>query len=267
MDASLGGSRRVAVSSGLRFTDKDEHMYFWFPLLAGLSELTFDPRADIRYFLLRCQMHGWCNASMPVISSWQWLLICLATTALCQPEAKVLGVRVGHTFRCSVTETVQKCFKSTHCRYSALEVLFDTLTYHGSAFTPEFWTRIFDSVLLSIFDHVRAEVRLGIAPVVLHSMLCSLMTSCSCTGRGGAGVKWDAARQHACHWQHMRCAGDRHDDVHGRGAAGGGGRLAVRHLHPVPAAHGGPGGAVLPRRADAAAPHPGPAGRLHPVSI
>jgi hypothetical protein len=45
-----------------------------------------------------------------------------------------------------------------HCRYSALEVLFDTLSYHGSAFTPEFWTRIFDSVLLSIFDHVRAEV-------------------------------------------------------------------------------------------------------------
>ncbi len=34
--------------AGLRFTDKDEHMYFWFPLLAGLSELTFDPRADIR---------------------------------------------------------------------------------------------------------------------------------------------------------------------------------------------------------------------------
>lgn len=32
----------------LRFTDKDEHMYFWFPLLAGLSELTFDPRSDIR---------------------------------------------------------------------------------------------------------------------------------------------------------------------------------------------------------------------------
>lgn len=33
----------------MRFTDKDEHMYFWFPLLAGLSELTFDPRSEIRY--------------------------------------------------------------------------------------------------------------------------------------------------------------------------------------------------------------------------
>ena len=66
-------------------------MYFWFPLLAGLSELTFDPRPDIRY--------------------------------------------------------------------SALEVLFDTLKFHGSAFTLPFWTRIFDSVLLPIFDHVRAEVR------------------------------------------------------------------------------------------------------------
>ena len=37
-----------ARKPGLRFTDKDEHMYFWFPLLAGLSELTFDPRADVR---------------------------------------------------------------------------------------------------------------------------------------------------------------------------------------------------------------------------
>lgn len=27
---------------------QDEHMYFWFPLLAGLSELTFDPRPEIR---------------------------------------------------------------------------------------------------------------------------------------------------------------------------------------------------------------------------
>lgn len=32
----------------MRFTDRDEHMYFWFPLLAGLSELTFDPRQEIR---------------------------------------------------------------------------------------------------------------------------------------------------------------------------------------------------------------------------
>ncbi len=43
-------------------------------------------------------------------------------------------------------------------RYSALEVLFDTLKFHGAAFTLPFWTRIFDSVLLPIFDHVRAEV-------------------------------------------------------------------------------------------------------------
>ncbi|XP_031269661.1 brefeldin A-inhibited guanine nucleotide-exchange protein 2 [Pistacia vera] len=28
--------------------DKDDHLYFWFPLLAGLSELSFDPRPEIR---------------------------------------------------------------------------------------------------------------------------------------------------------------------------------------------------------------------------
>uniref|UniRef100_A0A061RZG9 Brefeldin a-inhibited guanine nucleotide-exchange protein 2-like n=1 Tax=Tetraselmis sp. GSL018 TaxID=582737 RepID=A0A061RZG9_9CHLO len=78
------------ASGRLHFTDKDEHMYFWFPLLAGLSELTFDPRPDIRY--------------------------------------------------------------------SALEVLFDILRYHGKCFSASFWARVFDSVIFPIFDHVRAEV-------------------------------------------------------------------------------------------------------------
>lgn len=45
------------------------------------------------------------------------------------------------------------------CRYSALEVLFDILKFHGASFSPQFWLRVFDSVLLPIFDHVRAEVR------------------------------------------------------------------------------------------------------------
>ncbi len=45
------------------------------------------------------------------------------------------------------------------CRYSSLEVLFDILKFHGASFTPQFWARVFDSVLLPIFDHVRAEVR------------------------------------------------------------------------------------------------------------
>ncbi|KAJ7555893.1 hypothetical protein O6H91_05G059700 [Diphasiastrum complanatum] len=69
------------------FTNKDDHIYFWFPLLAGLSELTFDPRPDIRQ--------------------------------------------------------------------GALQVLFDTLRYHGHRFSPGLWERVFDSVLFPIFDHVR----------------------------------------------------------------------------------------------------------------
>jgi brefeldin A-inhibited guanine nucleotide-exchange protein len=71
------------------FTDTDAHLYFWFPLLAGLSELTFDRRRDVRH--------------------------------------------------------------------SALEVLFDTLKFHGSAFSSRFWARVFDKILFPIFDHVRAE--------------------------------------------------------------------------------------------------------------
>ena len=85
-----GGNAHHGAAGNMRFIDKDEHVYFWFPLLAGLSELTFDPRPEIRN--------------------------------------------------------------------GALEVLFDTLKYHGASFAASFWRRIFDSVLLPIFDHVRAEV-------------------------------------------------------------------------------------------------------------
>ena len=37
-------------------------------------------------------------------------------------------------------------------------MLFDILKVHGASFSPQFWLRVFDSVLLPIFDHVRAEV-------------------------------------------------------------------------------------------------------------
>lgn len=40
-----GGSVNFAVAAGA----SDEAVYYWFPLLAGLSELTFDPRQEIRY--------------------------------------------------------------------------------------------------------------------------------------------------------------------------------------------------------------------------
>jgi len=45
-DQSHGG---VSSRSGILFTDEDVHLYFWFPLLAGLSELTFDRRQQIRH--------------------------------------------------------------------------------------------------------------------------------------------------------------------------------------------------------------------------
>ncbi|XP_071691146.1 brefeldin A-inhibited guanine nucleotide-exchange protein 2-like isoform X2 [Rutidosis leptorrhynchoides] len=34
--------------NNMKFLDKEDHLYFWFPLLAGLSELIFDPRPEIR---------------------------------------------------------------------------------------------------------------------------------------------------------------------------------------------------------------------------
>ena len=41
--------RKASRSSAIVFTDQDVHLYFWFPLLAGLSELTFDTRQEIRH--------------------------------------------------------------------------------------------------------------------------------------------------------------------------------------------------------------------------
>lgn len=89
-DVAQSNHTTSATVGSLRFTDKEQHMYYWFPLLAGLSELTFDPRPQVRT--------------------------------------------------------------------SALDVLFDTLRFHGGSFTPAFWLRVFDSVLLPIFDVVRAEI-------------------------------------------------------------------------------------------------------------
>nr|XP_024388580.1 brefeldin A-inhibited guanine nucleotide-exchange protein 2-like isoform X2 [Physcomitrium patens] len=45
---SKSGMNLASPEESPTFTDKDDHLYFWFPLLAGLSELTFDPRPDIR---------------------------------------------------------------------------------------------------------------------------------------------------------------------------------------------------------------------------
>tara|TARA_B110000977_G_scaffold151744_2_gene192641 strand:- start:10415 stop:16393 length:5979 start_codon:yes stop_codon:yes gene_type:complete len=81
-------SQTQKVKGTTSFTDSENHVYYWFPLLAGLSELTFDRRSEIRR--------------------------------------------------------------------SALEVLFDILNFHGKHFSPAFWVRVYDKILLPIFDHVRA---------------------------------------------------------------------------------------------------------------
>ncbi|XP_043715522.1 brefeldin A-inhibited guanine nucleotide-exchange protein 2-like [Telopea speciosissima] len=53
----IAPSSRQTVKDGkhdiVEFADKDNHIYFWFPLLAGLSELSFDQRPDIRQSALK----------------------------------------------------------------------------------------------------------------------------------------------------------------------------------------------------------------------
>jgi hypothetical protein len=66
--AGAGG----AQPGPMKFVDRDEHVYFWFPLLAGLSELTFDPRQEIR----RSSLEVW-----SVQAWWQLLTCCFCRTA------------------------------------------------------------------------------------------------------------------------------------------------------------------------------------------
>ena len=48
-------------------------MYFWFPLLAGLSELTFDPRPDIRYSALEVHhMSGAASGPTRLLPCMSW---------------------------------------------------------------------------------------------------------------------------------------------------------------------------------------------------
>ncbi|XP_010277401.1 PREDICTED: brefeldin A-inhibited guanine nucleotide-exchange protein 2 [Nelumbo nucifera] len=50
---SLPQTGKDGKQDSAEFADKDDHLYFWFPLLAGLSELSFDPRSDIRKISLQ----------------------------------------------------------------------------------------------------------------------------------------------------------------------------------------------------------------------
>lgn len=80
-------SRARAPDGAAPDRDRDASLLYWYPLLAGLSELAFDPQQVIRR--------------------------------------------------------------------SALEMLFDTLKFHGGAFAPDFWARVFESVVLPMFDEAR----------------------------------------------------------------------------------------------------------------
>jgi brefeldin A-inhibited guanine nucleotide-exchange protein len=44
---------KIGKQDSGKFLESDEHLYSWFPLLAGLSELSFDPRAEIRKVALK----------------------------------------------------------------------------------------------------------------------------------------------------------------------------------------------------------------------
>ena len=114
-----------------------------------------------------------------------------------------------------------------------MQVLFDTLKYHGASFTAPFWARVFDSVLLPIFDHVRAEVgpllwQLGQSAFRMTAF--EVLASAWLRGTIGRDAAWSKMARHFLwlipplphglpHEPSACSAGDRHNNVHGRGAA------------------------------------------------
>ena len=69
----------------MQFSDKDEHIYFWFPLLAGLSELTFDPRTELRQSALGVRL----GPPHPHRTSSYWAAAVLSATFLTHLSDKV----------------------------------------------------------------------------------------------------------------------------------------------------------------------------------
>ncbi|CAI5509907.1 unnamed protein product [Closterium sp. Naga37s-1] len=146
------------------FTDKDDHLYFWFPLLAGLSELTFDPRPDIRKRssstgLTTLQPHPSSYPSTPGLSELTFdprpdirksasLTLC-ASTATCSPPSSGSASSSPSSSPSLITLAAHPnpSTASPAClseltfdprpdiRKSALEVLFDTLHFHGHMFS------------------------------------------------------------------------------------------------------------------------------------
>ena len=92
----------------MQFGDKDEHVYFWFPLLAGLSELTFDPRPDIRHSALEVTNFTWKLDEYIIVqiikwTSWCFLSLFMATEfmqmpSLLQAHAWVSFVSLSHRY-------------------------------------------------------------------------------------------------------------------------------------------------------------------------
>lgn len=103
-----------------KFLESDEHLYSWFPLLAGKPFL---------HFLSSCIYFSYQNSQHPVIFGF---LCCAGLSELSfDPRAEIRKV--------------------------ALKVLFDTLRNHGDLFSLSLWERVFESVLFRIFDYVRHD--------------------------------------------------------------------------------------------------------------
>lgn len=137
------------------FTDADAHLYFWFPLLAGLSELTFDTRRDVRHSAL--------EASAPPLQRGDLAIHPSCLLRLSGPkilrldnQPRLLAGPLAPLFPPHTSPTPPLCARVSPAR-SLEQVLFDTLKFHGDNFSESFWARVFDKILFPIFDHVRAE--------------------------------------------------------------------------------------------------------------
>lgn len=109
-------------SDGNNFSDKDDHVYFWVPLLAG-------------------------------IVIYQGLIfLCLVSLLKFKTVSSYMMLTFLHISGLSKLTSDPR----PTIRKGALEVLFDILKDHGHLFSCTFWNNIFKSVIYPIFSNARS---------------------------------------------------------------------------------------------------------------
>lgn len=189
-----------AARSYTTFTDKDAHMYFWIPLLAGLSELGLDPRPDIRRSALGVlfdilKYHG------PAFSASFWVKVldsvlfpifdstrAAASSLMDEPEASEVAASpgIGKFRRQQKQQAKEQAAAVDQYLYDTCSICLGTFVEVFGQFFPKVESQLprFLVVLSGLLQRPHEQL----AALVLSNMI-KLVTS---TGKMFSEVDWEA---------------------------------------------------------------------------